>query len=91
MITVRASLLCLLLAGCATAIPEPVVTQTVEVQVPVSVPCRVTLPERPVYELDRTSKDADIWTLARAAVIEIRQRQAYQLLIEAAAKSCSDN
>lgn len=79
-----------ILAGCATAIPEPVVTQTVEVRVPVPVLCKVSLPERPVYELDRTHKDADIWTLARAAVVELRQRQAYQALIEAAARSCSE-
>ena len=87
----RASLLCLLLAGCATAIPEPVVTQTVEVMVPVpGPPCRVTLPERPVYELDRTPPGADIWTLARNAIIELRQRASYIALLEAASKSCSD-
>lgn len=57
---------------------------------PVSVPCRVALPERPVWELDRTSPDASLFDLVRAVMIELKQRQQYQILLEAAARSCSD-
>lgn len=83
--------LCLLISGCAATIPAPTVVRTVEVQVPgPPVPCRVTLPEKPLWELDRTSPDAGIFELVRAAVIELKQRQQYQILLEAAARSCSD-
>lgn len=83
-----AAVLSLLLAGCS-AIPEKPIVQTVEVKVPVQVPCKVSLPERPVFELDKTPADAGIFDLAKAAVIEIKQRRAYQAELEAAAKSCS--
>ena len=80
----------ILLAGCAASIPEKPIVQTVEVKVPVAVPCRVTLPERPVWELDKTSPDAALLDLAKAAVIEIKQRRAYTAELEAAAKSCTN-
>lgn len=80
----------ILLTGCASPLPEPVVTQTIEVQIPVEVPCWVKLPEKPIWELDRTPVTATIFELARAAVIELRQRQAFQAQLEAAAKACSD-
>ena len=84
------ALLILLLSGCATAIPEKPIVQTLEIKVPVAVPCRVTLPERPVWELDKTSPDAALFDLAKAAVIEIKQRRAYTAELEAAAKSCTN-
>jgi hypothetical protein len=80
----------LILVGCATPkTPEPPIIRTVEVKVPVQVPCVVQLPTKPVWELDRTPPDSGIFDLAKAAVIEIKQRIQYQIVLEAAAKSCS--
>lgn len=84
----RYSLLVVLLAGCAATVPPPPVVNTVEVKVPVLVPCKVSLPAAPVWELSRTSADASLFELAKAAVIEIRQRIAYETELLAAMKAC---
>ena len=79
-------LLSLALTACATP-RERVVVQ--RVSVPVSVPCKVKLPDRPSYAADTVSLDADIFTLVQNLLIEREQRKARELEIEAAAKSCS--
>ena len=85
----RALLLVLLLAGCGTApIPQPDIVRTVEVRVPVGIPCKVVLPPVPLWELDRISPDAPLFELVRAAVIELKQRQQYEALLRAVAESC---
>ena len=80
----------LLLTGCATAIPEKVVTQTVEVKVPVMVRCQTTLPPLPLWELSRMNPDASLFDLVKAIAIEVKQRQAYEALLTAAVLACSD-
>ena len=85
-----ALLVAILLTGCASAIPEKPIVQTVEVRIPVQVPCKVELPATPVFELDRTSPDASLFELARAAVIEIKQRRIYAKFLEAALAACVD-
>ena len=87
----RALLLVLLLAACATApIPQPDIVRTVEVRVPVGIPCKVVLPPVPLWELDRTSPDAPLFDLVKAAAIELKQRAAYEILLLAAAVSCAE-
>ena len=78
----------LLLSGCAASIPEKPIVNTITVKVPVQVPCRVSLPAVPIWELSRTSPDVGLFEAVRAAVIELRQRQAYQAELLAAARAC---
>ncbi|MFG5410363.1 hypothetical protein ABXN37_22535 [Piscinibacter sakaiensis] len=53
------------------------------------VPCRVTLPPRPVYATEALSSDAGIYDQVRALLAERRQRMAYEAQLEAAARACS--
>ena len=71
------------LAGCATAqrVPE-------RVEIPVQVPCRVTVPPEPVWATAALTKDAGIFDQAKALLAERAQRRAYEAKLEAAARSC---
>lgn len=75
----------LTLAGCATA--PPIVT-TQRVEVPVPVPCQVQPIKPPMWALDTLPANASMYERVRAMAAEITQRQAYELRLEAAAKSC---
>jgi len=75
----------LALVGCAST-PGPVVP--VEVQVPVSVPCRVPDIQRPAFAVDSLSHDADVWDMIAALRAERLQRRGYEAQLEAALKSC---
>lgn len=75
-----------LLAGCAGA-PQAI-TQTKTVEVPVAVPCKVKEVERPVWALDQVDSGADIFTKGRAALMEVRQRAAYEVRLEAEMEAC---
>jgi hypothetical protein len=75
----------LALAACAT--PQTL-TVTKTVKVPVSVPCRVTLPAAPVFALSACKVTDPLFVKARAAIVEINQRKAYEAQIIGAAKAC---
>lgn len=77
---------CLSLAACGHTEPRVVFK---EVKVPVSVPCRVTLPDEPSYAADQVSLDASLYELVRALLVEREQRKARDVEVTAAAKSCS--
>lgn len=82
-------LLCMVLvfvAGCTTA--PRVITKTVEVKVPVPVPCRIAPIDKPVFALDRLSTADDLYSKGRAALVELDERRAYEVVLEAAVKSC---
>ena len=89
-VTPVAAIIAQLFAGCTATVPEKPIVSTVEVRIPVQVPCKVTLPPVPLWELDRTSPDADLFTLAKAAAVELKQRIQYEILLTAAAKACTD-
>lgn len=76
----------ILLGGCAHTEPR---IEYREVKVPVSVPCRVTLPDEPSYAADQVSLDAPLFDLVRALLVEREQRKAREVEVTAAAKSCS--
>lgn len=78
----RAAVLCLLLAGCA-CLPE-------RVEIPVPVPCRVTLPAAPAWATESLADDAGIWEQVRALLAERRQRIGFETQLRAAATACSD-
>lgn len=78
-------LMALALAGCAGK--ERLVIQ--KVSVPVSVPCKVKVPERPTYATESMDLDASIFDKVKALLAEREQRKAREAELEAAAKSCS--
>jgi hypothetical protein len=68
------------LAGCQT-LPQ-------RVEVPVSVPCRVQLPQHPAWATEALPQGASLWDMAKAALAELDQRRGYEAQLEAAAKAC---
>ncbi|WP_420994128.1 hypothetical protein ACKI2N_002070 [Cupriavidus sp. 30B13] len=76
-----------LLAGCGSAPPQ-VINQTKTVEVPVAVPCKVKAVEKPAWALGQVDPRADVYVKGRAALVEVRQRAAYEILLEAAAAAC---
>jgi hypothetical protein len=82
----RRMLLCgaiLSLTGCADMAPK-----VLEVKVPVQVPCKVDLPQRPVFAVDGLPIGADIWEQMKALRAERKQRQGYEAELEAAVRAC---
>lgn len=74
------------LASCAHTEPRIVYR---DVKVPISVPCKVTLPDEPVYATQGLTLDEPLFDLVRAVLVELEQRKADQVEARAAAKSCS--
>lgn len=80
---------CLAILGCMSVLTGCATAPRVErVDVPVQVPCRVTIPEEPVYATAALAADASIWEQAKALLAERKQRIAYTTKIQAAARSC---
>jgi len=82
---VRAALIVLLLAGCATRLPA-----TVEVQVPVAVPCVQAdeIPARPAFLADRDLYALGDYDLVLSLAKDRRQRQVYEALLEGVLSAC---
>lgn len=74
----------LILAGCA-APGAPVVT---EVKVPVPVPCKMPTIARPVFAVEALPIGAGIWEQMQALRADRRQRQGYEIELEAAVDAC---
>jgi hypothetical protein len=79
--------LVLQLTGCGLLEPRTVI-ETVTIEKPVSVPCRILPITVPTWTVDRVSPAEDMVTLNRAIRAELEQRRAYELLLEAGVKSC---
>ena len=76
--------LALLLPGCSL-LP----TRTVNHDVMVTVPCKITLPQKPVMPLTDSAKvEDDIFVKVKKALSEIELRKGYELQLETAAGSC---
>jgi hypothetical protein len=73
----------LALAGCASTAPR-----VQEVLVPVSVPCKAAIPDRPALSVDLLPIGAGIWEQMKALRAERNQRQGYEKELEAAIQSC---
>lgn len=58
------------------------------VKVPVSVPCKVDMPQPPVWATESLKPDAGIFDQVKALLAERRQRQGYQQQLEAAIAAC---
>lgn len=82
-------LIVLFLAAASGCSSNPVTTRIVEKPVPV--PCRVELPGecKTAYAVDRISVKDDALTINRAMRIEIEERAACQIKLEAALRGCN--
>lgn len=78
-----AAVAALALAGCASTTPR-----VQEVLVPVSVPCKAAIPDRPALAVDSLPIGAGIWEQMKALRAERNQRQGYEKELEAAIQSC---
>jgi hypothetical protein len=76
--------LCLLSVGCASNKAPAVV----RVEVPIPVPCKITLPAPPAYAVDALPADAGIWDMMAALRADRLQRQAYEAILKAAIEAC---
>ena len=75
------------LAGCGLLEPKTVI-DTVTIEKPVPVPCKIPPIDRPAFAVDRASAADDMVTLNRAIRAELEQRRGYEILLEAGVKAC---
>jgi len=78
-----AVVLALLLAGCASQVAKPV-----EVKVPVSVPCSVDMPKKPISAVDALPIGSNIWQQMAALRADRINWRAYEKELEAAIAAC---
>ena len=83
---IAAALLAATITGCATE--QAVVVRTVEVKVPVPVPCRIGHIERPNFAFDAVTPSNGLYEKGRALLAEREQRIAYEARLEAAITAC---
>ena len=76
------------LIGCSATPEKEIVTRTVKAEVPVKVLCKAPVVERPTFELDKMSVNDDLYVKGRAAMAEIKQREAYEERLRAAVAAC---
>lgn len=74
-----------LVLGCASDKP---VVETVIVEKPIPVPCRIPPIDKPAFAVDRVSPADDMVTINRALRAELEQRRGYELKLEAGVKAC---
>lgn len=75
------------LSGCFGTM-EPFTVQKVEV--PVKVPCKITMPDKQAMPFTEAKKDeSDIFVIVQKALAEIEFRQGYETKLEAAIQECN--
>ena len=75
--------LCFSIVGCCN---EP---KIIDHKIMVQVPCRVTMPEKPIMPLTETGKiEEDIFLKTKKALAELDIRKGYAAQLEAVARSC---
>ncbi|OPE34960.1 hypothetical protein [Pseudomonas aeruginosa] len=77
--------LCLLFAGCAAS---PTTPRSVRVEVPLAVPCRVPDVRPPSWASATLQAGDSLQAKVRALLAERRQRQGYELELQAALRAC---
>lgn len=79
----RAALLALLLAGCATQTAPPTV------KVPVYLPCPTDIPARPTFPADALTEQDDIWALGTALWADRLARESYEISLRVRLIGCT--
>lgn len=82
---IRALILCLLLTGCAA--PQ-VVEKTIEVKVPVPVPCKTAEIPEPDWPLAKLADTASDFEWFKAALAELALRAGYEVRLKAVVAAC---
>jgi len=59
-----------------------------EKYIPVPVPCKAQMPTKPAFAVDALTLGADIWTQTTALRAERKQRQGYEVELEALLRGC---
>lgn len=87
---IRAALLILpfALAGCAGTMPPSPEVRTVEVKIPVPVPCMVQPVNKPAFAVDALPLGSTVPAQMRALRAERKQRIGYEAELEAALQHC---
>ena len=76
-----------ILSGCATT--EPVINTVIQkVEVPVAVPCKVTVPAKPDYNFDKVTVDQDVFDKTKALLADRKLSQGYEGELIAALNTC---
>lgn len=83
----RCLIMAALLSLAACADPQ-IIYKPVPVNVPVAVPCKVTPIAKPHFMTADITKNSDYEEKTRALVVTEKTRQAYEIMLEAAVKSC---
>jgi len=77
----------MLFSGCSTT--DPVINSKIQqVDVPITVPCKATMPPEPESNFDKLSPDQDIFEKAKALLADRKLSQGYEAELIAALKSC---
>lgn len=80
-------LFAIMLPGCQTKAPE-VRMQTVRVEIPVQVPCRIKSVDEPVFAASALKKTDLLEVKVRALLAERRQRIGYEKQLKAGLTAC---
>uniref|UniRef100_A0AAU6W2X4 O-spanin n=3 Tax=unclassified bacterial viruses TaxID=12333 RepID=A0AAU6W2X4_9VIRU len=80
-------LLAFVLYGCQTQTPE-IRTQTVRVEIPIQVPCRVKAVDEPIFAAAALKKADPLEVKVRALLAERRQRIGYEKQLKAGLTAC---
>lgn len=84
---ILALVLLLVLSGCATR--EPTIKTVIQrVEVPISVPCKATVPPEPDFNFKRLSPDHGIYEKTRAILADRKLHIGYEIELLAALNSC---
>lgn len=76
----------LLLASCATQVQTKIVTQTVNVPIPVA--CQTPSPTVPEFCLKTLTSDADVFTAVKCLLSDNELHKGYETNLSAALDSC---
>ena len=74
--------------GCATTQPPVIKTVIQKVEVPIAVPCKVTIPNKPDYNFEKLTVDQDIFEKTKALLADRKLSQGYETDLDAALNSC---
>lgn len=88
MIRAAALILAFTLAGCGTTRPPAPEVRTVEVKIPVPVPCMVQPVTKPAFAVDALPLGSSVPAQMRALRAERKQRIGYEAELEAALQHC---
>lgn len=76
------------LSACASG-PPPVMAPLIQkVEIPIPVPCKVDIPQKPKFNFNSLTTEQDIFEKTRAILADIRLHFAYEAELSAALNSC---